>query len=122
MAAANTALMIGTFDGVHVGHAELAARARGLVGRGGRGGALAFDPHPMSLLKPGLEPERLTTLEQRRSYLQRLTVDEVVRLAPTIGLLSQTPEEFVRGLVDQYQPCFIVEGEDFRFGKGRAGD
>lgn len=115
-------LTIGNFDGVHLGHAALVARARTIADADGlRVVSLSFDPHPASLLRPGAEPPRLTTFEQRREQLLALGVDEVHRLEPTPDLLDQTPEAFIDRIVEQHAPAAIVEGVDFRFGKGRAG-
>jgi riboflavin kinase/FMN adenylyltransferase len=117
-----TALTIGNFDGVHVGHGALVRRAQELAGKTGQVIALAFDPHPMSMIRPQATPERITTFGRRAQLLRELGCDEVVRLVPTVELLGQMPDQFMRSLVERYRPAFIVEGDDFRFGKGRAGD
>lgn len=118
-----TALTIGNFDGVHAGHAALVARARSLAGPRGTGAvvALVFDPHPLSRLRPEAAPPRLTTFEQRERLLRGAGADAVERLNPDGGVLSLTPEQFARSLVDRFHPGAIVEGPDFHFGKGRSG-
>lgn len=116
-------ITIGNFDGVHVGHAALLRRAREIASASGaRVVAMAFDPHPASVLRPGTEPPRLTTWGQRERLLKGAGADEVARLDPTPALLSLTPEEFVAGLVAKWSPIAFVEGADFRFGHRRAGD
>ncbi len=122
MPEATTALTIGNFDGVHLGHGALVRRARELAGNSGQVIALAFDPHPMTMIRPQATPERLTIFARRAQVLRELGCDEVVRLVPTVELLGQMPDQFMRSLVEQYKPAFIVEGDDFRFGKRRAGD
>ncbi|MDX9910902.1 MAG: bifunctional riboflavin kinase/FMN adenylyltransferase [Phycisphaerales bacterium] len=118
-----SALTIGTFDGVHLGHAALARRAGELArAAGGRAIALAFDPHPMALLAPERVPPRLSTFEERSRLLRGAGVDEVVRLEPTRELLGLDPEAFIAQLVERFAPVAIVEGRDFCFGKARAGD
>lgn len=120
-----TGVTVGTFDGVHRGHAALVARARDVVGpasRGGRVVAMVFDPHPLERLRPDKAPARLSTFEQRRAWLTAAGADEVERLEPTDELLSHSPEEFVRWVVERHGARAWVEGPDFRFGKGRAGD
>ena len=84
--------------------------------------ALAFDPHPITRLRPAEAPPRLTTFAQKRDLLLRAGADDVVRLDPFDGLLELEPAQFVHGLRDRFRPVGIVEGVDFRFGKGRAGD
>lgn len=122
MGAGPNAITIGNFDGVHIGHVALVRRARECVsGPGGRVIALAFDPHPSTLLRPESVPDRLTTFEQRAQLLAQAGADEVVRLEPTHAQLSLSPEEFVCQVVERYEPAAIVEGSDFRFGKDRRG-
>ncbi|QOJ01949.1 MAG: bifunctional riboflavin kinase/FAD synthetase [Phycisphaeraceae bacterium] len=113
--------MIGTFDGVHAGHAALVRRARERVGPGGRVVALSFDPHPVSVLRPGREPALLTDFATRAGLLRALGVDGVERLVPTPDLLDMTPGAFVAWVVERHRPVVFVEGEGFRFGRGRSG-
>jgi riboflavin kinase/FMN adenylyltransferase len=117
-----TAITIGNFDGVHAGHAALVRRCREFVGPSGRVVVLAFDPHPQTLLRPDSAPARIMPFERRSELLKELGADEIERLTPTRELLSLTAEEFVERKVALYAPGAIVEGGDFRFGKGRAGD
>lgn len=120
-----TVLSIGTFDGVHAGHAALIRRAREIAGcsapSGGRVVAMAFDPHPASVLRPGHAPGRLTTFEERSRLLRAAGADEVVRLEPSPEFLALTPEQFIERVVRDHHPIAFVEGPDFHFGKGRAG-
>jgi riboflavin kinase/FMN adenylyltransferase len=117
-----TAVTIGNFDGVHLGHAALLARARELATPAGRVIVLSFDPHPASVLRPEAAPTRLTTFERRAALLRDLGADEVRPLAPTRELLGLTPEAFVHRVIEEHAAQVFVEGRDFRFGKGRAGD
>ncbi|USN99721.1 MAG: adenylyltransferase/cytidyltransferase family protein [Phycisphaeraceae bacterium] len=119
-----TVVTIGNFDGVHRGHVTLIERARAHAGvphAGGRVVALAFDPHPASVLRPGTEPARLTTFEQRAALLAEAGADEVRRLEPDRALLSMSPETFLAHVRDSFRPTWLVEGADFHFGKGRSG-
>ena len=71
---ARTAVTIGNFDGVHLGHRQVLARARRVADE--RGLALVvvtFDPHPMAVLRPEHAPTSLTTLEARADLLGRAT-------------------------------------------------
>jgi riboflavin kinase/FMN adenylyltransferase len=120
------ALLIGNFDGVHIGHRELVRRAREAVGGNTRAGppvlALSFDPHPSSVLRPDAAPQRLTSFEHRAELLIAAGATSVERLLPEPALLEQSPEEFISSLVQRYRPAVMVEGEDFRFGRKRSGD
>ncbi len=117
-----TALTIGNFDGVHRGHAALIRAARRSVGPGGRVLVLSFDPHPAAVLRPEAVPPRLGTFEQRIAWLLALGADAVERLDPTSGVLEMTAESFADWFAGRFKPSVVVEGPDFRFGRGREGD
>lgn len=116
-----TAVTIGTFDGVHLAHAALIHRARERAGPAGRVIAIAFDPHPRSVLSPGSEPPRLTTFDRRAELLRLEGADDVRRIEPHPALLAMTAPAFIRALAAEFRPAYIVEGGDFRFGRDRGG-
>ena len=115
------AITIGNFDGVHVGHVRLINEARKAVGPDGLVTALAFDPHPSTVLRPNATAKRLSTFDRRRQWLAEAGADEVVQLQPTTELLSLEPADFLAWIASEYRPDLIVEGNDFRFGRARAG-
>lgn len=119
-------IIVGNFDGVHIGHAELVRRARAIASNPAHGQlrviALTFDPHPMTRLRPEAAPPPIASFARRAELLRALGVDDVVRIEPTADVLNRTAEQFVRSVVEAYRPAVFVEGMDFRFGRGRAGD
>lgn len=119
-----SAVTIGVFDGVHLGHRELVSRA---VAAGHELDAQAvvvtFDPHPVSVLRPEAVPPRIATVEHRLELLAGLGVDAALVLPFTRELSTLTGEEFVRQvLVDGLRARHVVVGADFRFGHRAAGD
>jgi riboflavin kinase / FMN adenylyltransferase len=65
-----TAVVIGNFDGVHLGHQRVLARATEIaLERGLMVVAVTFDPHPMAVLRPDHAPVTLTTIEERAALL-----------------------------------------------------
>ena len=115
-------ITIGNFDGVHVGHQALLARARVLAGSGAQVVAVTFDPHPAMLLKPELAPPAVQTLQERRECLLKCGADDVHVINTTKELLTMSAEQFMAWLRVQIAFDCIVEGPDFHFGKDRAGD
>jgi len=118
-------ITIGTFDGMHLGHAALLRRAgqvREAIGKGARVVAMCFDPHPATLLRPERAPERLASFERKAALLREAGADAVERLEPTRVLLDQDPEAFLAWLDQTHAPAALVEGADFKFGKDRRGD
>lgn len=118
---------IGNFDGVHLGHRHVIARAHGLAHSMGAAAlpvvVVTFDPHPMSVVAPDRTPQRLTSLEVRIALLKQSGVDHVYVLAFSAEMSTWTPEQFVqRIIVDQIHAAGVVVGENFRFGHKAAGD
>jgi len=113
---------IGNFDGVHVGHRALLARARALAGPQGQVVAVTFEPHPLRLLRPESAPQTVQTPSERRASLLQAGADEVRVLQVDRALLDQEAGEFIRRQHAELGFGAIVEGPDFRFGKGRAGN
>jgi len=115
------ALVIGNFDGVHLGHRNLFRRARAAA-EGGRVVAATFEPLPAAVLRPERPMGRLTPNDERSALLRDWCgVDEIVVLEPTPALLGRTPEAFIAELRARIRFDAIVEGPDFRFGRGRSG-
>ncbi|HKX74452.1 MAG TPA: bifunctional riboflavin kinase/FAD synthetase [Acidimicrobiia bacterium] len=120
---APTAVTVGVFDGVHIGHrrviSDLVASARGesLLPT-----AVTFHPHPLTFLAPERAPLMLTSLEQRVEQFQELGVAVCgVLHFPDIRYLS--PESFaVDVLATSLGARKVVVGADFRFGRDRGGD
>ena len=119
-----TAVVIGNFDGVHLGHRQVLARARGLADeRGLAVVAVTFDPHPMAVLRPEHAPTQLTTIERRAELLAEAGADHVLALPFDRDMASWSPEEFAqRVLVDCLAAEVVVVGANFRFGSRAAGD
>jgi riboflavin kinase/FMN adenylyltransferase len=115
---------IGVFDGVHLGHQRIVARAAE-VGRE-RGlpvVAVTFDPHPDEVTRPGSHPPFLCSARRRAELLAGLGADAVCVLPFTLAFSRLDPDEFVRAvLVEKLHAAAVVVGEDFRFGHRATGD
>ncbi len=127
--AAQCALTIGNFDGVHRGHqAMLALLKNEAAHRGVPSCVMTFEPHPRDFFaklhnKPELAPARIATLRDKLLELERCGIDQVVVLPFDERLASQTPEDFIQSvLVKGLGVKYLLVGDDFRFGAKRAGD
>jgi riboflavin kinase/FMN adenylyltransferase len=117
-------ITIGQFDGVHLGHQRVVARAAELGReRGLPVVAITFDPHPDEVIRPGSHPPFLCSTRRRAELLGGLGVDAVCLLPFTLQFSRLDPDEFVRAvLVDKLHAAAVVVGEDFRFGHKARGD
>jgi riboflavin kinase/FMN adenylyltransferase len=119
-----TAVVIGNFDGVHLGHQHVIRRAREVADADGlRVVAVTFDPHPMAVLRPDHAPQTLTDLDTRCRLLAEAGADDVFVIEFSREIAAWTPEEFIdRVLVDGLHARHVVVGANFRFGNKAAGD
>jgi len=117
-------LTIGNFDGVHVGHQEILAVARQAAEQNDTELiAMVFDPHPVAVLHPQMAPGVLSPLDIKKYLLAEYGADKVIVLRTSKKLLKLSPEDFVEHfLVEHIKPRMVVEGDDFNFGAGRAGN
>lgn len=121
---ARPAITLGNFDGVHLGHRRamelLKTRAAEL---GSPTVAVTFEPHPVSVVRPDQAPKRILTPELKQEVLAQLGLDYLVVIHFTQEFSRIEPEEFVSEvLVNKLHVAELVLGENFRFGRGRAGD
>lgn len=118
---------IGNFDGAHRGHAAVAAEARALAAAEGGGRpseilALTFDPHPRAFFQPDKPHFRLLDPAMRMKALARIGFDGVVVLPFTAEFAALSPGDFIgKILVARLGAKGVVVGQDFHFGKARAG-
>jgi len=119
-----SAVALGVFDGVHLGHrAILGAAVADARASGTPALACTFEPHPMEILQPERAPLPITTLDERLTLIAECGVDEAVVLTFTQALAAVEPEAFVKDvLVDRLQARQVVVGYNHRFGRGARGD
>ena len=119
-----TVVVIGNFDGVHLGHQHVLRRAREIADeRGLPVVAVTFDPHPMSVLRPDHAPVTLTSMTVRAELLAGVGADHVLALPFDRSMAEWSPHEFAqRVLVDTVHAEVVVVGANFRYGKRAAGD
>jgi riboflavin kinase / FMN adenylyltransferase len=123
-AAGRSAVTVGNFDGLHVGHQKIlrSVLERGRAA-GQRAAVVTFNPHPMRVLRPERAPAMIQTLAQRLAGFELMGLDAalVLRFDRTLSLMS--PEEFIEQiLVGGLRAGAILVGANFRFGHGGAGD
>lgn len=117
-------MTIGKFDGVHLGHQavlqQLIHKAKQLAVPAA---VMVFEPQPDELFTPQLAPARLSRLRDKYMLLNEFGVDRLICVKFNRDFAAQAPEVFVEQvLVGQLGVRYLVVGDDFRFGKNRAGD
>ncbi len=119
-----SAITIGTFDGVHLGHRALIARTLAVASERGMASVIVtWDRHPAATLRPDKMPPMLTTPERKIELLSERGADLLVVLPFDEELSRWSPERFVSDvLVKGLGVKLIVVGKDWRFGRGAKGD
>jgi len=118
-----TAIAIGSFDGVHRGHQALMqrvvaeARSRAL-----ESAVLTFEPLPREFLAPAQAPGRLTSLAERLAAIAATGIETVFVERFDARFAALTAEEFHRRLRERQRARWVGVGENFLYGKARQGN
>jgi riboflavin kinase/FMN adenylyltransferase len=122
--AVGSAVTIGAYDGVHIGHRFVIAQLqRQAAGLGLATVVVTFDRHPATVVRPDSAPRLLTDLPQKLELLADCGVDRTLVIPFDESRSNESAEDFVRGaLVGALAARLVVVGEDFHFGHGRKGN
>lgn len=114
---------IGNFDGVHLGHQQLFAKVVEKARlSGGNSVVVTFDPHPLTVLRPG-GIKLISTIAQKIEQIDRAGIDILVIIPFDRSFAATTAEQFVEDiLLNTIGMSELVVGYDYAFGKGRSGD
>lgn len=118
----NSAVALGTFDGVHVGHQQIIRTAADCARKtGGASIVFTFSNHPLSVIDPDRSPPLLITAAYREELIAALGADALLSVAFDRSLLELPPAAFIDLLVDNLRPACVVVGPNYSFGHRGAG-
>lgn len=119
-----TAVAIGNFDGLHLGHQALIEAAIGLAEADDLAPALmCFEPLPMTFFNPDRPVRRLMSVRDKLAGAHRAGVQQTFMQRFNRAFSQLSSEAFVqRCVVDEARARHVVVGEDFRFGARALGD
>ncbi len=117
-------LTIGNFDGVHLGHQQiiqaLVTEAKALKSVSA---VLVFEPQPQELFSPDNAPARLCRLRDKYQLLKKLGVQRMICVNFSHKFAQQGAKQFIEHLlVAKLGIKRLIVGDDFHFGKNRAGN
>jgi riboflavin kinase/FMN adenylyltransferase len=120
-----TFLTIGNFDGLHRGHQALIAQLQRAAAEDGRPGArtamMTFEPHPLTLFRPDMSLQLLTSPQERVELAGDLGVDIGIIHPFNRETAALSPRAFMQMLVDHLGLAALVVGPDFALGRNRSG-
>jgi riboflavin kinase/FMN adenylyltransferase len=118
-----SALAIGNFDGMHLGHQALlkklteTAKVLNITSA-----VMTFEPHPREFFAPDSAPARLSSLREKLERFADAGVEITYVCRFNRNLAKLTPQEFMENILrDSLNAKAILVGDDFRFGAMRAG-
>ncbi len=119
----HTAVAIGNFDGIHLGHQKLIENIKKISKKRGLASVVfSFCPHPITVLRDFKEPFYIMSSFEKRNFLSDMNIDLFVEYPFTKQFAVIKPEDFVREILYKQLNCkVLVVGEDYKFGENRAG-
>jgi riboflavin kinase/FMN adenylyltransferase len=119
-----SAVTIGNFDGIHLGHQQVLHQLKTIADQGALCSAvIIFEPQPIEYFSPDKAPKRLSRFREKIAYLKSHKIDYLLCLKFDQSFSELDAEEFVQDLlVNRLKTQHLVIGDDFRFGKNRSGD
>lgn len=118
-----TAVTIGNFDGVHLGHQAMIKQLKAVAeAEQLKTVVMIFEPQPLEFFKGYEAPPRISSLREKVEYLSELGVDYIAVAKFDHHFRSLSAEAFADILKDKLNAAHLVLGDDFHFGKNRQGN
>ena len=119
-----TALTVGNFDGIHLGHVYLIQKLKEEArNRNLKSMVLTFCPHPLKVLAPQLLPCELTDIDEKVESLSELGVDYTVFIRFDKEFSKVRAKEFLKNILYERLGCrYLLVGYDWRYGYKREGE
>ncbi len=120
----NSIILIGNFDGIHLGHQKLFSLAKKYKKKNFlKIGVLTFEPMPKMFFNNKLENFRISSLTQKINYLKNLNVDFIINKKFDRNFSKIKSTKFIKDILGKkLRPKFIFVSNNFRFGNKREGD
>lgn len=110
-------VILGNFDGLHLGHLELIKSG---LGMGEKVVVVTFEPHPISIKNPSFK--RLQTFEEKLDCFKKLGVDAIVLIEFNKEFSGMSKDTFVKEIiVEKLKAKNIIVGYNYHFGKDASG-
>ena len=119
----DTALALGSFDGVHLGHRTMLERARASAAeRGLASGVLTFEPLPREHFAAAQAPARLSSFTEKAAAFAQCGLDLAVVEHFDARFAALSADQFAHRLREHHRARWVLVGPDFRYGAQRKGD
>ena len=117
-----TVVTIGNFDGLHIGHKKLISTTKKYaLDRNLKSVLITFNPHPIEVLK-NIPFLRIFSEQEKNIEIEKENIDFFIRYPFTKEFALISPIDFVSILSNKLNCKVLVVGEDYCFGRNRAGN
>lgn len=117
-----TAVAIGKFDGVHIGHRRLLEEILTEKSKGKKACVFTFDPPPAVFFGKADEKE-LTTRDEKRALFERMGIDILIEFPMNEKTAAMLPQVFVTEILcSRMKAGLVAAGTDLSFGAKGAGN
>lgn len=118
----NLVLALGAFDGIHIGHQQVIAKAVAKARKiKGVAGVLTFSNHPLAVVRPEYSPKLINDEITKYRKIADLGVDVLMDIPFDKEMADKTPQEFMAMLRDIFKVKWVITGPNFTFGaKGKG--
>lgn len=119
-----SAVTIGNFDGLHLGHRKLIEIVKNhALAQGLSSAVFSFSPHPLTVLHGGPDIQMIVSPEEKVHLLEQIGVDYFIEYPFTKEFADITAEEFINKILMEQLNCkLLVVGEGYKFGRNQLGD
>ena len=120
----NSIILIGNFDGVHLGHRKLFNLAKKFSDKFKiKIGVLTFDPMPKIFFNKNIKNFKISSFEQKKNLLKNLGVEFIINKKFDLNFSKIKSIDFIEKIIfKKLNPKFIFVSNNFRFGNKREGD
>ncbi len=117
-----SAITIGNFDGLHIGHKKVINTLLSNSKSSWEKIAITFHPHPLVIINPPKAPPMIMPMEKRIEEIKKMKIDRVIVINSNRNFLNMGAEDFCKKYLSTLNPKLIVVGNRFKFGNKRMGD
>lgn len=119
-----TAVALGTFDGLHIGHTEVLQTMKAASKKLGlKSFVYTFSNHPREILTPQNVPSKIMDIDEKVQIFTRIDVDFLALIKFDENQIRIEPEDFIKDiLIGRLNMKHLTVGYDYRFGKKARGD
>ncbi|MGN0133125.1 MAG: adenylyltransferase/cytidyltransferase family protein, partial [Anaerotignum sp.] len=119
-----TAVTLGNFDGLHLGHRSLINLTKQFAEEQGlKSVVFTFSPHPMLVFKKKDDFALIMDPSEKKFQMEQIGIDTYIEYPFDAEFAAMSPEDFAVKLIFEKLKCqVLVVGEDYHFGKGAAGN